>query len=344
MIWKNITTAMNAIRFIATIIFGIALGWVFFSSFTERLSEKRDALGSAQSGFKSCSEQYPFLSRDLDCGTINERIEQVEEIDNNIEIYANQEETAGSAEKISVFFRDLNTRRWFGVNENVNFYPASLAKLPIAMMIYKAAEVNRKILDLELPITDTDLSLNKGQHYTPSASLENGASYPVRELVRRMITYSDNAPVNPLLNASASLREPIFSDLGVYSISTEGLPGRWDITTKNYSNLFRILYNASYLRPEYSDTILGQLSESTFKNALAAGIPEDIRVAHKFGETSTSDGSPEKSTIILNDCGIIYKPGAPYILCVMTRGEKYEELERIIREISERVYRSNLGE
>jgi beta-lactamase class A len=267
----------------------------------------------------------------------------VKGIDDEIETYANKEESEKNADGISVFFRDLNTRRWFGVNENVNFYPASLAKLPIAMMIYKAAEVNKRTLDLELPITDNDISLNNGQRYIPESSLENGKSYPVRELVKRMLIYSDNAPVNPLLDASVTLREPIFSDLGVYTMPNGDVPGRWSITSKNYSNLFRILYNASYLRPEYSDIILGQLSESTFRNALAAGVPDDIRVAHKFGEASAKDESTGKTSVILNDCGIVYKKDAPYILCVMTRGERHEELERIIREISEKVYRSNLG-
>lgn len=326
---------MKIIPLFSVIILGVLISWAILSD-----SRKRDV---DNEGFKSCSEQYPFLSDELDCGTINEKIEQVEGIDDEIESYANKEETAGNAEGISVFFRDLDTRRWFGVNETVNFYPASLAKLPIAMMIYKTAEVNKRTLEMELPITDKDLSLNEGQRYIPKSVLENGKSYPVRELVRRMLIYSDNAPVNPLLNASTNLREPIFSDLGVYTMPDSNDPGRWDITAKNYSNLFRILYNASYLRPEYSNIILDQLSESTFRNALAAGVPDDIRVAHKFGETSAKDGLTGKTSVILNDCGVIYKKDAPYILCVMTRGEKHEELERIIKEISERVYHSNLG-
>jgi beta-lactamase class A len=326
---------MKIILFASVAILGTFIGWVILSEPKQQNTDNE--------GFKSCSEQYPLLSHDLDCGTINEKIEQVEGIDDEIESYANKEETAGNAEGISVFFRDLDTRRWFGVNENTNFYPASLAKLPIAMMIYKTAEVNKRTLDLDLPITDNDLSLNNGQRYIPGSSLESGKSYSVLELVKRMLIYSDNAPVNPLLNASATLREPIFSDLGVYTMPNGDDPGRWSITAKNYSNLFRILYNASYLRPEYSDTILEQLSESTFKNALAAGVPGDIRVAHKFGETSAQDGLTGKTSVILNDCGIVYKKNAPYILCVMTRGEKHEELERIIKEISEKVYHSNLG-
>jgi beta-lactamase class A len=326
---------MKIITLLSAAILGAFVSWAVLSGWKQPNIESE--------GFKSCSEQYQFLSDELDCGTINEKIEQVEGIDKEIETYTNKEETDGNAEGISIFFRDLDTRRWFGVNENTNFYPASLAKLPIAMMIYKAAEVNKKILGLELPIAEKDISLNNDQHYVLKSSLETGKSYSVQELVKVMLIYSDNAPVNPLLEASATLREPIFSDLGIYTMPSENTPGRWNITSKNYSNLFRILYNASYLRPEYSDAILKQLSESTFRNALAAGVPDDIRVAHKFGETSTQDGPNGKTSVILNDCGIVYKKDAPYILCIMTRGEKHEELERIIREISEKVYQSNLG-
>ena len=50
----------------------------------------------------------------------------------------------------------------------------------------------------------------------------------------------------------------------------------------------------------------------------------------------------------LHDCGIIYHPLKPYLLCVMTRGEKIADLENAIRDISkwifERVNKDTLSE
>ena len=40
----------------------------------------------------------------------------------------------------------------------------------------------------------------------------------------------------------------------------------------------------------------------------------------------------------LHDCGIIYYPGNPYLLCVMTRGDSFGELSSTIRDISDIIY------
>lgn len=316
----------------ATLVLSVAViaGWGFSLS---RTAEHKD--------FSPCSETFTFLSDEIDCGSIDEKIEQMVRLDQIIENFIHQEKKAGHASEIAVFFRDLNSRQWFGVNENVNFYPASLAKLPIAMATYKSAEVNRKILELELPITEADIELNSGQHYKIQESLAGGKSYPVRELLRRLLTFSDNAPVNPLMDASRLFRDSVFSDLGVFYLPGKGEnDGRWNITAKSYANLFRILYNASYLRPEYSNEILRLLSDSAFKNGLVAGVPEGMKVAHKFGETSTDDEEIGGKLVVLNDCGIIYNINSPYILCVMTRGGDFADMENIIQMISAQVYQS----
>ena len=40
----------------------------------------------------------------------------------------------------------------------------------------------------------------------------------------------------------------------------------------------------------------------------------------------------------LHDCGIVYYPKHPYLLCVMTRGDSFEYLDDTIRDISHLVY------
>jgi len=292
--------------------------------------------------FKKCSDQYPFVSSELDCGNINEKIEQVIDLDHDVESFINQEEQSGNAQQISVFFRDLKSRRWFGVNENVNFYPASLAKLPLVMMFYKTAEVNSKIFNAPLTVTENDLSLNNGQHYPPKDSLEAGKEYTLREMLRRMLVYSDNVPVNTLMNASDSFRNAILEDLGIYFPPQENeQTGQWNINAKNYANLFRVMYNASYLRPEYSNQILNDLADSSFNSGLVAGVPRGVKIAHKFGEIGQTDKETGASFIILNDCGIIYKKDVPYILCIMTQGKDFPNLEKIIKTISNKVYSSD---
>jgi hypothetical protein len=291
--------------------------------------------------FLRCSERYTFLSSELDCGTINEKIEQVGRVSESVGNYTNQEENAGRVRQVSVFFRDLDSRQWFGINENAKFYPASLAKLPIAMMYYKTAEINPKILSSELQVNEEDVKLNEVQHYRSERVIEAGRPYQVRELLHDMLTYSDNAPVRILTETAQNYSEQIFSDLVIYeSPKEEGDTGTWNVTAKSYANLFRVLYNASYVRPEYSNEILEELGDSRFHAGIEVGVPSGVRVAHKFGEAERVNRETNETRIILNDCGIVYKKESPYIICIMTEGGSYETQENIIKTISEKVYDS----
>jgi hypothetical protein len=62
-----------------------------------------------------------------------------------------------------------------------------------------------------------------------------------------------------------------------------------------------------------------------YNDGLKAGIPANIELAHKFGERGIigMNGREQKQ---LHDCGIIYYPKHPYILCIMTRGYERDKL------------------
>ena len=42
----------------------------------------------------------------------------------------------------------------------------------------------------------------------------------------------------------------------------------------------------------------------------------------------------------LHDCGIVYQNDDPYVLCVMTQGRSFAELQALIADISSTVYAS----
>lgn len=68
-----------------------------------------------------------------------------------------------------------------------------------------------------------------------------------------------------------------------------------------------------------------------------AGVPRDLKVAHKFGERRFDvPGTPP--TDQLHDCGVVYFPGRPYLLCLMTRGASWDRLADTLRELSGIVY------
>ncbi|MHB8709527.1 MAG: serine hydrolase, partial [Desulfuromonadales bacterium] len=68
-------------------------------------------------------------------------------------------------------------------------------------------------------------------------------------------------------------------------------------------------------------------------DGLTAGLPKSIEVAHKFGERGDLAGAMQ-----LHDCGVIYHPDTPYLLCVMTRGDQHNQMTAAIAETSRMVY------
>jgi hypothetical protein len=62
-----------------------------------------------------------------------------------------------------------------------------------------------------------------------------------------------------------------------------------------------------------------------------------VKVAHKYGERGIYEDT-QLTGIELHDCGIVYAPGSPYYLCVMTRGKDTSKLAKVIASISAAVY------
>ncbi|MDP2815907.1 MAG: serine hydrolase [Rectinemataceae bacterium] len=110
----------------------------------------------------------------------------------------------------------------------------------------------------------------------------------------------------------------------------------WNITARSYANIFRILYNASYLNVKSSNEILDLLSQSKFDKGITAGVPDGTKVAQKFGEANELKDGEEFH--ILNNCGIVYKPKNPYILCVLIEGKEYGNMEKVMQRIATSSY------
>ncbi|MDX6770959.1 MAG: serine hydrolase, partial [Elusimicrobiota bacterium] len=106
------------------------------------------------------------------------------------------------------------------------------------------------------------------------------------------------------------------------------------LSVQTYASFFRILYNASYLTKDQSQKALEYLAESEFDMGLEAGTPKEVTVAHKFGESGRANSAERQ----LHDCGIVYHPTKPYLLCVMTRGADMKALAGAIAETSRLVY------
>ena len=240
------------------------------------------------------------------------------------------------ADHASVYVRTLKSGRWISVNPDERYNPASLLKVPTMIAFYKLAESYPEILSKEVFYAG-GLRDNNAEHFKPARAIEPGTSYTVDELIHAMIAYSDNNATHLLHdNINPVLLEKVYNDLGV-SISDAGTQDDF-MTVSQYTYFFRVLYNATYLNRALSEKAMGLLSMSDFMHGIETGASTTTVVAHKFGERSIADAHGTISTRELHDCGIIYYPQHPYLLCVMTRGSNFDKLAGIIQDISRLVY------
>jgi beta-lactamase class A len=107
------------------------------------------------------------------------------------------------------------------------------------------------------------------------------------------------------------------------------------ISVQAYAGFYRILYNASYLSKEMSERALIYLSYEDFKEGILAGIPKGLPVASKFGERALGPNYEIKQ---LHEFGIVYYPGRPYLIGIMTRGRDFDKLKTVLRDISRLIY------
>ncbi len=250
------------------------------------------------------------------------------------ELVASLEQDERTA-RVAVYFRDLNNGPWVGHREKRPHAPASLAKVPIVIAGFRQAEIDPGFLSRGMVYEGSESEREPG-FLNPESNLQRGRTYTVNELLLQIAKYSDNAAAQLLQQAiPPRLLQKVYFDLG---IDPERLKDpQFALSPKEYGAFFRVLYNASYLSREFSERALSYFDQSTFELGLVAGVPAGLPVAHKFGVWE--DPAPgSRPPLQLHDCGIVYHPRRPYLLCVMTTGENYVQMASAIAAVSRFVY------
>lgn len=262
----------------------------------------------------------------------NKRIKKViDAIHEEVKIHEDDQ----SVDKLGIYFRDLKDGSWYGSGEQELFAPASLLKVPLMIAYLKLSESDPEVLKKKVPYDDTYPleDQNAIMNFMPEKYAVKGQSYTIDELLAYMIVYSDNNAKNLLyLNLDEQKLNDVYDDLGMKNIKSATAPTAGILSVKDAATAYRVLYNATYLTESNSRKAIKLLLQDRFQEGIAAGIPDSIQFAGKYGERSYD------ATRQLHDCGIVYYPKRPYVLCIMTRGSDYDELVRVISDISQSVY------
>jgi len=230
----------------------------------------------------------------------------------------------------SVYYRDLNNGPWIGINEKALFSPVSLLKVPVMIAYLKKAETEQQLLEKKIIYTGQHILVENIQQ---TDRLKVGQNYSIDELLRRMISLSDNIAFEILNNnVDRKYLKSVHQELDiVYPDSST--PENF-VNIKSYAGLFRVLYNATYLNREMSERALNYLTQSSFNLGIKAGLPKTMKTALKYGVRDID----QEGISQIHDCGIVYSEKWPYLICIMTKGKDKNKLVDFIREVSKTIY------
>jgi beta-lactamase class A len=286
---------------------------------------------------KSCDHHYTLLNETASCDDLSISKTGYRVFKDDLDKFISSQKVLGKISDVAVYFRDLKDGPDFGLNEAQNFISASLIKLPIAIGAYAYDEDHPGFLDKTVTISESDLHKLTLPIFLPPDNLIIGKKYSIRELIRRMLAYSDNDAMYVVIHELERATQDDSIILNTLKRLGLALPESFDyedISVRQYAQLFRLLYNAAYLNAEHSNELLNFLSNSSFQSGLRAGVPKGFIVANKMGERILQSGEKQ-----LHDCGIIYFSKNPYLLCILTRGKDFNDISSVIKSISELMYR-----
>lgn len=234
----------------------------------------------------------------------------------------------GQNEHISLYFEYLPSGSSVRVNDEQEIEMASLAKLPGVMAIYDKIARGELAKDATLTLEPKHVDNKYGEFWQQPI----GTTISLTEAVKKTLVESDNTTywmLYELLSHDDKIN--MFSQFDI-GIAVTGNNLHSYITAKAYASILKSLYLATYNTVEFSNEILSLLSKSIFDEDIEAGVDTNVVVAHKTGNLERSDGVD-----VSNDCGIVYLPKRPYILCILITGEdevkKSEQMEYLSKMI-----------
>jgi beta-lactamase class A len=271
--------------------------------------------------FDDLQEKYPYLSK----RTLQEFPQDV--LLNFLDLRMQLKSiTSPMGDNFGLYFEYLPTGVTIGINEKVQFHAASLFKLPIVMAYYHTKERLKTNNDPMLTLQQDQLDNQFGDLWKKGAGTKIKAS----DAVKLALTQSDNTAAKvlvPLID-----KQDFDAVYGGLDIDLQSDNQGALVSTKNYSSILKALYFSSVLSKDDSQEILDLLTKTAFPDKLASGVPDTIPVAHKIGDFVDNQGNEG-----FRDCGIVYVPRRPYILCMFSVGDEQIARERM-QTVSQAVY------
>lgn len=236
------------------------------------------------------------------------------------------------------YYRNMVTGEELAHNENEEFIPASVIKLPMLMQIFRMAEKGQADLSERIKVKHSDKMPSCGA----LNSFTDEPEVDVRTLCNLMITISDNTATNVLIDRYGSdWFNQGFSEMGLEKTrvnrklfdaeaSRRGIQN--SITPREIGMLLEQVYNNEFVSKDVSQGIREILFRQQVDHKIPGMLPSKVKVANKTGDDDS----------ISNDVGIVYGK-QPFVVCFISNEVGKHEFNMFIRETSLELLNRCLG-
>lgn len=238
-----------------------------------------------------------------------------------------QARIAKSGADVAVYFKTLDGKAQWSVRADDVFHAASTMKIPVMIELFHQAQQEKIKLTDTLLVKNEFHSIVDGSPYMLNASDDSegelykaeGQKRTLRELCELMITVSSNLATNLLIEklGVANIRAQVH-ELGADGMNVlrgvednkafqKGLNNT--TTARGLAILLEAIAEGKAVDAASSNEMVAILEWQKFNEAIPAGLPKGIPVAHKTGDI----------TKINHDAAIVFAK-RPFILVILVRG------------------------
>jgi beta-lactamase class A len=253
---------------------------------------------------------------------------------------------AASGAEVAVAYRTLDGRTEVLIDPDKAFHAASTMKVPVMIELFRQVNAGTLKLDDTIVIRNEFRSIVDGSPYKLSEGDDSdkevyaavGQPMTVGRLCELMITVSSNFAANILIDTlgAANVQKTVVS-LGAQGMQVlrgvedqkafdKGLNNT--TTARGLLVLFEAIGHGKAVDAQSDAAMIEILKRQQFNDAVPAGVPPGIAVAHKTGSI----------TRIHHDAGIVFA-ARPYVLVILVRGiEDQKRSAALMADLSRLVY------
>lgn len=292
--------------------------------------------------------QHRYLETAVSAPSATQADAAVTSIDPKV-VAAIQDRITKSGADVGIAFETLDGRlTWSSRGDDV-FHAASTMKIPVMIELFHQVREGKVKLSDPLPIKNEFHSLVDGSVFTlkPADDSETdlykavGQTRTLDQLCDLMVTVSSNFATNLLIQKLGidNIRATVSSlhadgmDIKRGVEDQKAFDKKLNNTTTAYglATLLLAIANGKAVDPDASAKMVEILERQKFNEGIPAGVPTNIRVAHKTGEI----------TKIHHDAGIVYAE-RPFVIVVLVSGvEDFKQSGALIAEVTRDLYQAS---